>query len=211
MCWGWVLPTPGSQILRAKPLPRDFEMQGSFYFCIFLSGSGKCADFCSSCSLIARDKVPGSFSPWSLCAREATECRGQAGGLVSGSREPCSAGWGHLGHGTGGASKCTQEEFLGRGADRPVSMLWTCLEPNFFIFHCLPFKKKPISSPFFHLTSRLQLTELRSGFDFPGLLLISGALSREEEGREQPDFLRAGWSLTWICLPNSVLQQVEWT
>jgi len=53
--------------------------------------------------------------------------------------------------------------------------------------------------------SKHQLFELGSGFDFPGLL-TGGALSREEEGREQLDFLRADWSLTWICLPNSALQ-----
>lgn len=50
--------------------------------------------------------------------------------------------------------------------------------------------------------SKCQLEELGSGFDFPGLLIVSGAFSHEEEGREQPDFLRAAWGLTRVWIPD---------
>lgn len=70
----------------------------------------------------------------------------------------------------------------------------------------LPGSKKPIFAPFFILMSKCQLLEIESGFNFPGLLVISGVLSCEEEEREQPDFLKTDQSLTWDCLPNPALQ-----
>ena len=66
-------------------------------------------------------------------------------------------------------------------------------------------RKRPNSAPFSLLTSRLQLSEIGSGFDFPGLLMSSNALSVSRKEEKRPGFLQADRSPAWLCLPNSAL------
>lgn len=194
--WTRSSPSPGSLILWAKPLPSVFETQGNVLIC-------------TSCPLIIKDRNPPFF--------------GTVEPIHSWSREWMRRGWLWAMFSWLGAQAVVSR--LGR-----TQLLWhregikvsdsgdnlcthihalNTSEAKLLILIPYYWRRKAISSPFFLLVNKHQLLELGSGFDFPGLLIISGALSCEEEGRKQPDFRRAGWSLTWICLPNPVLQW-EW-
>lgn len=169
-----------------------------------LSGSGKSADFCSSCYWTLRDKILSSFGLWISFAHGAGGA--EATMAVLSWLGAKSRGWQvgkdpALAHSTEMAVR--KQSCTGHVHPQPCS---EHILSQTFNLHCLSIKKKKAHFCSLLLVSKCQLLEIESGFNFSGFPVISGVLSCEEEEREQPDFLKNDQSLTWICLPNPTLQ-----